>query len=99
MIPWPIQLDYGQPSLWATIGVRLAKLDVYYMRPPKIRENATSQWQEVESFRLGKVQFVIAVDEFAEFSLSGRQVMTRQELRALCDQHSTKAAIVKALSK
>jgi hypothetical protein len=84
--------------LWATIGVRLVKLDAEYARAPKMRQNAQSQWQDVEDHRLGEANYVIAVDEFAEFSLPGRQALTRQELRDLCDRHKTKSAIVQALS-
>lgn len=53
---------------------------------------------DVEDHRLGEANYVIAVDEFAEFSLPGRQALTRQELRDLCDRHKTKSAIMQALS-
>ncbi len=84
--------------LWATIGIRLCKLDAEYARAPMMRENGQSEWQEVEDHRLGDANYVIAVDEFAEFILRGRQVLTRGELRDLCDRHKTKSAIVQALS-
>jgi hypothetical protein len=90
--------EANSTRLWATIGIRLAKVDAEYARAPKMRENAESQWQDVEYRRLGDANYAIAVDEFAEFSLPGRQTLTRQELRDLCDRHKTKSAIVQALS-
>ena len=97
----PIAYDpqADESRLWATIGIRLAKLDASYARSPHYRENADAPWEEVESMRLGKSRYVIAVDEFAEFSLPGGNVMTREQLRNLCDQHATKAEIVRALSR
>lgn len=83
--------------LWATLGVRLAKLKASYARAPHIRENPESAWEEVKAFRLGSTRYVIAVDEFAEFSLPGREVWTRRQLRDFCDQHKNKSAILKAL--
>ncbi|MGI9518275.1 MAG: hypothetical protein ACR2NP_14565 [Pirellulaceae bacterium] len=88
----------GTTHLWATIGIRLVKLDAEYARAPMMRENEQAEWQEVERHRLGDQEYVIAVDEFAEFELPGRQALTRQELRDLCDRHKTKQAIVQALS-
>ncbi len=85
--------------LWATLGVRMVKLDAKYVRPPQMRENPESPWQLVEADRLGDTHYVIAVDEFAEFSLPGRQTLTRQQLRDLADRHPSKHAFLDALSK
>lgn len=97
----PIAYDpqADESRLWATIGIRLAKLDASYARSPRYRENADAPWEEVEAWRLGKSRYVIAVDEFTEFSLPGGNVMTREQLRNLCDRHQTKAGIVTELSR
>jgi hypothetical protein len=88
--------------LWATLGVRLARLDASYARPPKVRpldEQAEDrEWRDPERRQLGTSHFVIAVDEFAEFEVDGSSVLTRAELRAACNQHKTKEAILEALS-
>lgn len=84
--------------LWATLGVRMVKLDAKYVRPPQMRENPQSPWQVVEADRLDDVTYVIAVDEFAEFSLPGRQTLTRKQLRELADGHPSKQAFLDALS-
>ncbi len=97
-VPVLNDLETDATRLWATIGVRLAKLKASYARGPRIRENDESEWQDVETYRMGDETYVIIVDEFAEFSLKGRQVLSRIELRTICDQHQTKSAIVQALS-
>ncbi len=79
--------------------MRLAKLDVSYARPPKIKpaENA-GEWSEVERHQLEDALYLIAVDEFAEVEVPGLQPLTRKEFRDVCNAHQTKGEIVKALS-
>ena len=83
--------------LWATLGVRLAKLEVSFARPPHVRWNGEKEWQEVEPERLEPAHYLLAVDEFAEVELPGVRVLPREQLRAVCDRHRTRQAIVTAL--
>jgi hypothetical protein len=86
--------------LWCTLGVRLAKLDVRYVRPPHVKPaKGEGEWKEVEGYRLGGVEYVIPVDEFAEVELKGLRVLSREEFRTICDREKTKEAILKALSQ
>ncbi|MGD0897510.1 MAG: hypothetical protein ABR915_06710, partial [Thermoguttaceae bacterium] len=97
----PIYVDYvaRRTRLWATLGVRLARLEAGYARPPKVRPKGYGgAWKEVEGYQLAGSQYVIPVDEFAEIELPGLRTLTRQELRAACDRHKTKEEIVKALT-
>jgi hypothetical protein len=96
----PVYLDpqRGVVRVWLTLGVRLAKLEASYARPPRLkRANGSADWQEVEAHRLGPSHYLIPVDEFAEVELPGLKVRTREELRAVCDREETKEAILKAL--
>ena len=112
----PIYADpnRGTTRLWMTVGVRLAKLEASYARPPHIKPRPgaeptagedpaqpkpAAEWQEVEAFRTAKVVYLIPVDEFAEVELRGLRVLTREELRAICDREKTKAAILNALKQ
>jgi hypothetical protein len=98
----PIYFDVTQrrTRLWATIGVRLAKLDVSYARPPKIKPaEGSGEWQDVEPDQLEAAQYVIAVDEFAEVEVPGLQPLTRQEFRDVCNARKTKSEILEALSR
>ncbi len=86
--------------LWGTIGVRLARLDVSYARPPKIKPaQGADGWQEVKPGQLEDVQFVIAVDEFAEAEIPGLEPLTRKEFRDVCDACKTRPEIVRSLSR
>ena len=86
--------------LWATIGVRLAKLDASYARPPKVRPKGESgPWQDVEGYQLDESHYVIPVDEFVEFEIRGSNALTRAELRAICDRYTTKEEILEALAQ
>ena len=90
--------DRGATRLWATLGVRLAKLEATYVCPPSLRRPSSGESWEV-SYDLAPSHYVIPVDEFAEIELKGSASFTRDEWRALCDKHKTKSAILEALGK
>jgi hypothetical protein len=98
----PIYVDRdgaGKTRLWATLGVRLARLEASYARPPKVwPKGQGGPWKEVEGYQLAQSQYVIPVEEFAEIELPGLRSLTRQELRTACDRYKTKEEIVKALT-
>jgi hypothetical protein len=98
----PIYFDVPaqRTRLWATIGVRLAKLDVSYARPPKIKPaEGPGEWLDADPDQLEPVDYVIAVDEFAEVEIPGLQPLTRQEFRDVCSAKKTKPEIREALSR
>ena len=79
--------------------MRLAKLDVSYAKPPKIKPRAgQGESEEVTPYQLKAVQYVIAVDEFAEVEIAGLQPLTRKELLDACNAHKTKPVILQAPS-
>lgn len=99
-VPLYYDTGSGRTRLWGTIGVRLARLDVSYARPPKIKPaKGTDVWQEVKPSQLEGVQYVIAVDEFAEAEIPGLQPLTRKEFREVCDACKAKPEIVRTLSR
>ena len=94
----PIFVDRRGTRIWATIGVRLTRLEARYVRPPHLKPaKGPGDWKEVEAHRLAASHYLIAVDEFAEVELPGSRTLTREELRAVCDREKTKEKIVKAL--
>jgi hypothetical protein len=42
---------------------------------------------------------VILGDEFAEVQIAGDAILTRQDLRRVCDTHTNKAEIIAALQQ
>ncbi len=104
----PIFVSYIQnvTKLWCTLGVRGAKLKAWYARPPKWRPAKRSgagpeeaEWQKIESWRTSPANQVILIDEFAEVTLKGLRVLSREDLRKVCDAEGTKEKIVRALSR
>ncbi len=98
----PLYFDNTQQRtrLWATIGVRLAKLDVSYARPPKIKPAAGGgEWEEAKPDQLEAAMYVIAVDEFAEIEIPGLEPLTRKEFRDVCNANKTKPEILRAFSR
>jgi hypothetical protein len=97
----PIAVDpiRNVTRIWATLGVRLAKLDVSYVRTPRIRpkDEDSAEWKMVEASRCRGVTYYIPVDEFAEVELRGPRALSREELRAVCDAQKTKESILKSL--
>ncbi len=88
----------GVTRLWATVGVRLTRLDASYARGPRVKPvEGDGDWKTVEPSRLAAAHYLIPVDEFAEVQYKGNRVLSRPELRAVCDAKKTKEAIVSAL--
>jgi len=96
-VPIAQDMRTRKTRLWATLGVRLARLNVYWQTPPKIRPQGESEWQNVEPSSTKGCQYVIAVDEFAELELNGFRSLNRSEFRAICDEHKTREAICNAV--
>jgi hypothetical protein len=99
-VPLYFDIVHGRTRLWATIGVRLTRLDVSYVRPPKIKPaQGAGEWQEVEPRQLQGSEYVVAVDEFAEAEIAGIGPLTGKEFREVCDAYKTKPGIVRALGR
>ena len=91
-VPLYFDIVNRRTRLWATIGVRLAKLDVSYARPPKVKPfNGAGEWEELKPHQLEAAGYLVAVDEFAEVEVPGLEPLTRQEFRDACNAHKTKA--------
>src|SRR5262249_1381593 len=97
IVPVFIEPNRHTTRVWATLGVRLAKLDANYASPPSIRPAGATEWQLASPSQLGTARYLIPVDEFAEVEVGGSSIPTREEFRALCDKESDKAGIVEAL--
>jgi hypothetical protein len=98
----PIFVDENRnvTRLWLTLGVRLARLEAAYARPPHLKPaQSEGDWKVVEPARLEGENYLIPVDEFAEVELRGLRVLSREELRAVCDREKTKDAILAALRR
>jgi len=98
-VPIYVDRERSATRLWATLGVRLTRLDAGYAIPPRIKQNDEGDWQEPDSWLLAESSYLIPVDEFAEVELPGLKALSREELRAICDREKTKDAIVRALQE
>jgi hypothetical protein len=86
--------------LWLTIGVRLTRLETEFVRPPRLKpKEGSAEWTIPKPHLMASTTYLIPVDEFAEVELKGARVLTREELRSICDTRMTKEAIVEALRK
>jgi hypothetical protein len=98
-VPTVVDYNRGVTRLWLTLGVRLAKLEATYATPPSLKPTKGNEdWQVAKSSQLVPAQYLIPVDEFAEVELQGLRVLTRKELRDICNTAVTKEAILRALS-
>jgi hypothetical protein len=96
----PIFVDdiHNKTRLWATLGVRFAKLHVRFAKPPSVKaQEGEGEWQAVGNHLLRDAYFLVLVDEFAEVELEGLRCFDREELRKVCDEQKTKEKIVAAL--
>jgi hypothetical protein len=99
----PVYVDPQRRAtrLWATLGVRLAKIRFSYARNyPMVRESAKADgWRAASDVRVMPTDawYLIPVDEFAEFEIPRVGVLTREEFRAVCDKGGSRDAIIRAL--
>ncbi len=100
-IPVGVDTERKVTRLWVTLGVRLAKLEASYARPPSLRpaDDKDAEWKVPEAYRLAASHYLIPVEEFAEVELKGLRALNRDELRAVCDREKTKDAILAALRR
>ena len=101
----PIFLDpmNGISRMWGTVGVRLAKVEARFAKPPMIRPipqegDEVVEWEPVKRYQLDQTTYVILVDEFVEYTQQGLQIPSRQDFRSMCDRYDTKAEIQRALN-
>jgi hypothetical protein len=99
-VPIYLNRDLGLTRLWVTLGVRLTRLETSYVRPPSLKPaNGAGEWKPADWHQLQGASYLIPVDEFAEVELKGNRVLSREELRAICDREKTKEAILEALRR
>jgi len=100
----PIYFNYAVGTrFWATIGVRAVPLSVRWETEPSWRPlakegEAPGEWQKMERRNLDHGNYLLLVDEFAEFERRGSVALPRTELRKVCDGAGSKAEIIKALT-
>jgi hypothetical protein len=87
----------GGMKVWATIGVRLAKLKVGFAsgHGPMLRENSESGW--VKPRATASRTYYLPVDAFVEVFNSSGWYPDRAELRDICDEYSEKNEIITVL--
>lgn len=100
----PIYRDDRVSRFWCTLGVRPIKLEADYARRPSWRPlpaagEQPQPWQELESYKVQKAEWVILGDDFAEVQKGARATLSRGELQKVCDQGGSKEEIIKALGK
>lgn len=89
----PIYIDpqANQTRMWGTVGVRLVKLNAAYLTPPSVRPlDGSGEWEEAERYLLSDSDYYLAVDDFAEFTITGTSPPTREAFRKMCDPFQTK---------
>src|SRR5690606_15840900 len=96
----PIYRDDRVSRFWCTLGVRPIKLEADYARRPSWRPMPAAgeqpqPWQELESYKVQKAEWVILGDDFAEVQKGARATLTRGELQKVCDQGGSKEEIIK----
>lgn len=100
VVPVAVNLMRGTTSLWATTGVRLAKLDAAFASgfSPSIRvPESGADWQEVEPQIVEPITYLIPVDEFMAVEIPSVGCPTREEFRRICDKGVTSDGIAELL--
>jgi hypothetical protein len=90
----PIRYGLGATTYWAVIGVKAVQARAEFVKGHEPMATPTPCW----SGNIVAHRYALLVEDTAEFELpADRPPPTRSELRAVCDAHDTKDAIVRAL--
>ena len=94
-------IDPHYHNLTPNNAVALHLFDTLVLRSEKSQPmpGLATEWKPVEPYKLATEHYVIPVDEFAEVELPGLRVLNRAELRGICNQAKTRAAIIEALTR
>jgi hypothetical protein len=97
-VPIAFDSDRNVTRLWVTLGVRMDRVHVSFAKAPRVKlAEGQGEWESCKPDNLESQTYLVPVDEFVEVEIRGLRAPSRDELRALCDQHRTKADIVRAL--
>jgi hypothetical protein len=90
----PVASDNVTTTYWAVVGVKAVEARAEFVAGHEPVVTATYCW----TGKLAAHRYTMLVEETVELELPAtRPPPTREELRAVCDAHATKDAIVKAL--
>lgn len=91
----PVHVGVGGSRVWATLGVRLTRLEVSWARRAHIRPaDGSGPWQEAP---WGSVTYMIPVEEFAELRLAPGRTLTREDLRDAAGRGRTRQEVLERL--
>jgi len=90
----PIMFDQGVTVLWVTLGVELVPLETSYAKGPSVRWQG--QWTEMIAKPRDASYYLLPVVSSAEVQTKGG-VLSRSELRNLCDKMKTKEKILNSI--
>lgn len=93
----PVYAGDTYTRMWGTFGIRLCHFSASYAIPPRFHYSGGQDWFPVNSTECDTAKYLVPILEFGEFQLNGQRTLTRQEFRSVCNQYSTKDAIIKAL--
>jgi hypothetical protein len=94
IVPVFVDFDRGLMTYWAVVGVKALVSRAEFVAGHEPDVVPTFCW----SGKFVPHRYTLLVEETAELELPlSRPPPTRDELRAICDQHATKDEIVKAL--
>jgi hypothetical protein len=101
VVPIYNDFDSARSHVWATVGVRIARLEARYLYyyPPSVRPKTGGEWTKVEGYKLQPAEYLIAVDEFVAGERPTLTPLSREEFRSICDSAKTKEEIAAKLGE
>lgn len=101
IVPVAVNPAEQRTQLWATVGVRLARLEVEFDggHLPSIRpQGSTTPWKKFEG-EIETTTYLIPVDEFVTIEISSLNCPTREQFRNICNGSTSTAEIIEKLRR
>ena len=96
MVPVSYDIERQMTKVWVVLGVTTRPLHVRYATRPAMKSVTDSDGNPVDlaivDLEFERARFKVAYPVMAEVYVT--EVLDRQQLRALCDEHKTQDAIL-----
>ncbi|MEI8022184.1 MAG: hypothetical protein WCH39_28500, partial [Schlesneria sp.] len=99
IVPVAEDLTRGAISVWATPGIRFARLKTSYVpeAPPRVRNKDSEEWTALKPEQLSEAIYLLPVDEFISVQVPSTRILNRKEFQGLCNEAKTREELVQRL--
>ena len=101
IVPVAEDVSRGVISVWATSGIRFARLKTNYLSeaPPRVRTIDSEDWTPLKPEQLGEASYLLPVDELISAQVPSSRILNRKEFQDLFNGTKNKEELINRLQQ